>query len=141
MSDAQDTEGVQLLQITNGTDGKIKARFHGEDYFWPVGGVVTPVPLDAAEHIFGFGLEDKTKALHRLGWLTASSQLDSAMERLTQIKFEPVHQVLVMGSERPRRGRPRKAISNDRSLVKAGGDSGEESFPDDPDDLEGEATA
>lgn len=135
MSDAQDTEGVQLLQITNGTDRKINARFHGEDYVWGVGAQLSPVPLDAAEHIFGFGLEDKTKALHRLGWLTASSQLDAAMERLSLIRFEPVHQVLVMGAERPRRGRPRKSISTDRSLGNAGGEAGERaSSPDEPED-------
>lgn len=139
MSD-QETDGVQLLQITNGTDKKIRARFHGEDFVWGVGAVLSPVPLEAAQHIFGFGLDDKTSALHRLGWLTASSQLDAAMERLTLMKFEPVHQVLVMGAERPRRGKPRKQISTDRSLGNAGGDAGERaSSPDEPDDEEAQA--
>lgn len=116
MSDELD--GLQFLQVTNNTDAKIRARFHGIDYVWDVGEAVT-IPVDAGVHIFGFGLEDKRASLHRLGWLTMSTQEDAALLKLSQILFEPVHQVYELQTQRRPRGK-RAAVT-----VQAQTDDGE----------------
>lgn len=53
--------------ITNHNDFDHQDRFDGQDYFFPKGERIT-VPLIAAEHMFGFGREDKTENLIRCGW-------------------------------------------------------------------------
>ena len=50
-----------------------KNNFHHEDsydgklYQFPPGQKVM-VPFDAAQHMFGLGVPDKTSIMHRLGW-------------------------------------------------------------------------
>jgi len=100
----EELDSVQFLSVKNGTDRKISGRFHGEDYVLKPGESVT-MPVEAAAHIFGFGVDDKTPALHRLGWLTASQHAEVAMERLSKLGFEPVHQVFELETERRSRGK------------------------------------
>ena len=44
------------------------------------------VPLIVAQHVFGFGLEDKTEALVRLGWTKTANDKPEGLARLN--KFE-----------------------------------------------------
>jgi len=74
------------IWVTNGSEKAIKGRYNGEDYEFPVG-VPTPVEQDAAAHIFGFGVSDKSRALTRLGWYITSDQEEAAVARLAQIQF------------------------------------------------------
>lgn len=105
----------QYLSVTSGLEETFSAKFHGEEYVFEYGEPVN-MPMDAVRHIFGFGLDDKTRAFHRLGWLTLVSDLKVAKEKLKLIQFERVRKVFEL-----QRARSEKA-SNDRSPVKAGGD-------------------
>jgi hypothetical protein len=74
------------VRVTNTGPDKIRGRFAGEDYeFLP--NKPSDIPVHAAAHIFGFGHENKTAALNRLGWLTSSSEMERAMARLNKIVF------------------------------------------------------
>ena len=105
---------------------KLKCRYGGIDYVWAKGGESLNLPIEAARHCFGFGLDDKGPSFHRLGWLTTSDTMETAQAKLDQVEFQPIRQVFEIQSAPPRRGRPAK-ISNDRSLVNAGGTEGSDS--------------
>ena len=64
----------------------ISSRWNGEDYVFKPN---EPVDIHhvIAAHIFGFGSEDKSRALARLGWAQSSDQIPAAMERLKHVKF------------------------------------------------------
>jgi len=132
-----DLEGVQFLAVTSNFPKKFRGRFHGTDYLWKPGDTVN-MPVDAAVHIFGFGEEDKTRALHRAGFLTTMEEMDAAMEKLGQFSFAPVEQVFELTQTRRSRRRRETIdvaqISNDRSPVNAGGSEGESERPFSPDD-------
>lgn len=97
-----DIEGIQFLQVTNTKLKEFTARFHGEEYRFKINDPVT-MPMAAAAHIFGVGEDNKLPAFHRLGWVTVTAQLDSAMKKLKDFKFEPVKQVFELDSARERR--------------------------------------
>lgn len=109
-------EEIGFLRVTNRTGEPFTARFHGEDYEF--GEDPVDLSVEAAAHLFGFGVEDKTRALHRLGWLTASQQMPAALAKLAKIAFEPVQQVF----ELPRR----KGITSVSSPGKGEAEEGEE---------------
>lgn len=68
------------------TEEKIVAKYDGREYvFQP--GAVTAVSEDAARHIFGYGMKEKTSALLRLGWLPNGAQMDQAIQRLNKVQF------------------------------------------------------
>lgn len=78
--------GVQLKKNEDPKQPPIKARYDGQDFeFKP--GVTVALSDDAATHIFGYGLDDKSRALIRLGWLVNSTQYEAALERLDEIQF------------------------------------------------------
>ena len=58
--------GSQVF-VTNRNKFHHTDRFNGEDYEFPAGKAVL-IPVDAAIHMFGYGLKDKTDTLVRLGW-------------------------------------------------------------------------
>lgn len=62
-------------------------RYDGKSYEFPPGKAVT-VPSDAARHIFGLGLSDKTSIFVRHGWIARASDHDRAMDKLNQFSFE-----------------------------------------------------
>jgi len=73
------------VQVTS-TREKIVGRYDGEDFeFLP--GIPNSISALAAAHIFGFGKDDKTPALARLGWATSSDQNAQALERLRAVRF------------------------------------------------------
>ena len=121
----------QFLQVTSNLPRVFKARFHGEEYEFRPGQAIN-LPIDACRHIFAFGEDDKSRALHRLGWLTLTNDMEAAMEKLNAVSFLPIEQVFELRGARPRRRQgaltldgSAGAISNDRSPVNADESEGE----------------
>jgi|SRR4029077_4559984 len=113
----QQIPGVSFVRVTNGLNEKIAGRYDGVDYLWKPGDA-HDIPVAAAEHIFGFGVEDKAQAMNRLGWMPSSDKRDSAYEKLAMLGFDVVEQVFQLPSKR------RKKLSNARSSVNAEGADG-----------------
>lgn len=65
---------------------KIVGRFDGKDYVFEKG-VTVALSDEAATHIFGYGMDDKSRALIRLGWLANSTGLETAMARMDNVQF------------------------------------------------------
>jgi hypothetical protein len=57
----------KLIFVTNKNDFVHQDRYDGEDYVFPPGERVL-IPSEAATHMLGFNLPDKSEALVRLGW-------------------------------------------------------------------------
>lgn len=106
-------EDLQYLQVTNNTAIEIRGRFHGVDYRWKSGDALT-LPIAAAVHIFGFGRDDKSAAFHRLGWSARTGTLEQAENLLSQISFEPVHQIYEL--ESVRQAKKREAVTVDAAV-------------------------
>jgi hypothetical protein len=131
-------EGIEYLRVRNGLPTKIRGRFAGIWYDWKPGESVD-IPIGAAQHLFGFDLDDKISAFHRLGWVNSRDTIEDAQQKLSMMSFDPIQQVFQMS------GRPAKRLSktakamldaqqtgNDRSLVNAGGTEGDDLLsPDD----------
>jgi hypothetical protein len=60
--------GKQIF-VTNKNDFVHTDAYDGEEYVFPPGERVL-IPVEAATHMLGFGLEDQSDALVRLGWAT-----------------------------------------------------------------------
>jgi hypothetical protein len=60
--------GKQIF-VTNKNDFVHQDRYDGEEYVFPPGERVL-IPSEAATHMLGFNLPDKSEALVRLGWAT-----------------------------------------------------------------------
>jgi hypothetical protein len=71
----------------------ILGRYNGRDYLFPYGEPVN-VHIDVARHCFGLGLDDKTAALARLGWARISEDLPDALERLGNIRFDDLPELM-----------------------------------------------
>lgn len=85
-----------LIYVLNRGQHELRDRFDGEDYVFPPNTAVQ-IPSDAAKLIFGFGEEDKIRAIQRLGWARTTNDLELARQRLGEFQFhvEPppnVHQ-------------------------------------------------
>ena len=104
------------VRVINTHEKPIKGRFNGEDYLFKPG-EPEDIHIAAAAHIFGFGKDDKSHALHGLGILKQSDDLDNAMAYLGKIKFEPVPDIPRIGSN--------KTASDAGPHVNAGGNSPE----------------
>jgi len=129
-------EGLQYLSVTSGLAKSFSAKFHGVEYFFKCGKAVN-MPVEAVAHVFGFGQDDKSRALHRLGWLTLTNDMEGALEKLNQVSFMPIEQVFELRSTRPRKARralivegAASAIGDDRSPVNADESEGESDSPD-----------
>lgn len=73
----------------NRPEGKaniLTAKYDGQTYEF-VPGVTTAISEEAAAHIFGYGEDDKKRALHRLGWVNWGGQLEEGLERLNEFQF------------------------------------------------------
>lgn len=116
-----------FLRVTNNLvpPEKLHGRHNGTDYVWK-SGESHDISVEAAAHIFGFGEEDKLRAMNRIGWAPRSDMMEAALDKLGMISFEEIQQVFAL----PRR--PRKAgakpLGGARSTV-AGGTDGEASSP------------
>jgi len=70
---------------------RVVGRYDGKNYdFLP--GKPTLLTLEAAQHIFGLGEEDKAPALNKLGFLIPGKEgcdtLEAALEKLDQFTFD-----------------------------------------------------
>jgi hypothetical protein len=113
----QQIPGVSFIRVTNGLNEKVAGRYDGTDYLWKPGDA-HDIPIAAAEHIFGFGVEDKSQAMNRLGWMPSSDKHDAAFEKLSMIQFDVVEQVFQLPKRKAKR------LSNARSPVNAEGATG-----------------
>jgi len=76
-------------------------RYDGQDYEFPQGQLVE-CPIEAATHIFGYGLADKNPNMIRLGWAANSGGLKDAYARLDKFEFlQGVMQVMEPATENP----------------------------------------
>lgn len=57
----------EMLFCENRNSFHHEDRYAGEDYVFPPGQKVM-LTMEAAQHMFGVGLPDKTGVMHRLGW-------------------------------------------------------------------------
>ena len=78
-----------FVRVANCSGVEHRDRFNGEDYVFPLHATTT-VPYEAAVHIFGMGLKDRSRQITRLGWAPSSSDLASAIKRLDAFLFENV---------------------------------------------------
>lgn len=74
-----------MVKITNTGDAAFEDGFAGVRYRF-VPGKALEVPEEAASHIFGYGVEDKSAHLARLGWVETRNDIPAGLERLA--KFE-----------------------------------------------------
>ena len=126
----------EYIRVVNRTESKIRGRFDGKDYEFKVNDP-TDVHQSVAAHIFGFGVEDKTNAFHRLGWLSRGDY-EEALARLDKIEFDEVPNPSVnISTAAKKRGRPK--ISSPTPLADADADDGDgvpAPSPTDAQDLE-----
>jgi hypothetical protein len=102
----------------------IIGRYNGKDYVFPFGEPVN-VHLDVARHLFGLGSDDKSAALARLGWAKSSDELPEAIERLSNIHFEDLPELMEAARF--------KEITHASGLVKGDGTAGSTKvLPNDP---------
>lgn len=81
-----------MLTVTNGNDFNFAGRFNSVDFSFPAG-KTTALPEDAARHIFGVGLADKTDVLVRHGWMQSGAGFAAAMAILNKFSFNVADQV------------------------------------------------
>ena len=74
------------IKVRNASGQDVLGRFDGRDYHFPDGEAVI-VPEEVVAHVFGYGLLEKTNAMHRLGWLGIGAQQSEAESKLKKITF------------------------------------------------------
>lgn len=74
------------MWVTNNSKHDLEDGFDGKRYKFAVG-VPVEVPPVVCNHVFGFGEDNKTPYLQRLGWMTHSGEFDKALERLNSYTF------------------------------------------------------
>jgi|ERR1700690_1123815 len=78
-------KGEWIWVVNN--SGKMHAdRFDSVDYDFPPKEAVE-IPVEAANLLFGYGIEDKSDTIRRLGWALTSTDMAAAKERLKEFSF------------------------------------------------------
>jgi hypothetical protein len=78
---------TDMVKVINNNEAVCRGRFDGKDYVFEPG-KPTYLTLEAAGHIFGLGVEDKSQALNMLGWLVPGrDSLADALKKLDRISF------------------------------------------------------
>ena len=75
-----------MIFVRNNSGSDFQDRYDGVDYVFPDGKLVE-CPVEAAVHIFGYGLENKTQNMIRLGWASNSTNFKEAYDRLDKFEF------------------------------------------------------
>lgn len=73
--------------VTNTGTDRFSDAWDGKPYDFAPGKTVE-VPIEVAAHIFGYGLEDKTPQIARLGWATTTKDLPEGLKRLSKFKID-----------------------------------------------------
>lgn len=76
-----------MIIIRNSLESAIEGRYSGVDFTFPPS-VDVPCDEQVARHIFGFGEEDKSPALLRLGWIRPGVDATEAKKRLDAVVFK-----------------------------------------------------
>lgn len=77
---------MATVWVTNKGEESFSDSFLGMPYeFKP--GIPVAIPEEAAQHIFGYGVENKVPYLTRLGWLKYSNELEAALTKLHKFMF------------------------------------------------------
>jgi hypothetical protein len=74
---------MSTIYVTNHSDKILKDGFAGVFYVFEIGKTVE-IPIEAAQHIFGYGIENKEPYLARLGWTRTTNDLDEGYARLSK---------------------------------------------------------
>jgi hypothetical protein len=70
---------MSTIFVTNNSDKKLVDGFAGKFYeFLP--GKTVEIPIEAANHIFGYEDSNKEPYLARLGWLKNSNEIEDALK-------------------------------------------------------------
>jgi hypothetical protein len=77
---------IPWVWVVNGSDRELADRFDGEEYVFPPGKPVE-IPADGAKLIFGWGEDNKSRALQRLGWMRTNLDMEPALARLKKFSF------------------------------------------------------
>ena len=77
---------VATMQVTNRNTFPLAGRYAAIDYEFPPG-KATELPREAANHIFGLGQQDKTRALNCMGILKAGVTYKEALAVLDKVIF------------------------------------------------------
>jgi hypothetical protein len=79
---------MDTIRVTSHLEKTLKGRYDGKDYVFEPGEAVI-LSLNAAQHIFGLGQEDKSDALNRLELLIPyKSTMAEALAALDKITFD-----------------------------------------------------
>lgn len=124
----------QTVFVKNNGAEPFSDRYNGEDFKIPPGGIEEML-VETAELCLGFGQDDKTRCLRRLGWAFTMEDMPEALERLGQFSFHmtekeargfnPTNSSAPVGNETPaapkgaaggvaaknKGGRPKKTVS------------------------------
>jgi hypothetical protein len=76
----------QTVFVANHGDEPFRDRYNGEDFTIPAGGVEEML-VETAELCLGFGEEDKTRVIRRLGLAFTLDDMPKALERLNSFSF------------------------------------------------------
>lgn len=74
---------TQTVFVTNKSDTVLRDGYGGVFFEFPKNKTVE-IPLQVAQHIFGYGKADKEPNLARLGWVRVHSDLAKGLELLAQ---------------------------------------------------------
>lgn len=77
---------AESVFVRNNGAETFKNRFDGEDFEIEPGQALE-MYVDCATLVLGFGEDDKTRALRRLGWISAQHDVKTALERLSKFSF------------------------------------------------------
>jgi hypothetical protein len=69
-----------MIYVTNNSDQDLRDGFGGVFYDFKKGATVE-ISEEAARHIFGYGKEDKTTHLARLGWIKTANDFQGRGEK------------------------------------------------------------
>lgn len=79
----------EMLFVVNKNGFHHEDRYAGVDYIFPPGEKVM-LSMEAAQHMFGIGVPDKTPVMHRLGWAFKynpdTRQFDEDKEAVNKLK-------------------------------------------------------
>lgn len=77
---------MATILVQNNTEEDLLDKFDGIQYVFKAGESLL-VPEEVAAHIFGYGEDDKLRAMHRLGWVQSSTDLEKGTSRLAKFVF------------------------------------------------------
>jgi hypothetical protein len=77
---------TEVVYVTNNSDKDLNFEYNFVGIEFPVGKTVE-IPLKTAQHVLGYGDDDKEKYLVQLGLIRLHSELEEATERFKRIEI------------------------------------------------------